>query len=102
MSAEIDMALHAPARLQIAAMLARADEVEFATMREVTGVSDSVLSKHLTALADTGYVKIVKAPRDGRQRTWASLTRTGRSAFAAHMTALRELAAAAEQAVATE
>ncbi|WP_308085638.1 hypothetical protein [Agromyces mediolanus] len=44
----------------------------------------------------------MKAPRDGRQRTWASLTRTGRSAFAAHMTALRELAAAAEQAVATE
>jgi DNA-binding MarR family transcriptional regulator len=102
MSGEIDMALHAPARLQIAAMLARADEVEFATMREVTGVSDSVLSKHLTALADAGYVKMVKAPRDGRQRTWASLTRTGRNAFAAHMTALRELAAAAEKAVATE
>ena len=52
MSAQIDMTLHAPARLQIAAMLARADEVEFATIREVTEVSDSVLSKHLTALAD--------------------------------------------------
>lgn len=101
MSAQIDMTLHAPARLQIAAMLARADEVEFATIREVTEVSDSVLSKHLTALADAGYVKIAKAPRDGRQRTWASLTRTGRSAFAAHMEALRALAAAAEEAVAT-
>lgn len=99
MSEGIDLALHAPARLQIAAMLARADEVEFATIREVTAVSDSVLSKHLTALADAGYVKIVKAPRDGRQRTWASLTREGKAAFAAHMAALRELAAAAEQAV---
>ncbi|MBB3034930.1 transcriptional regulator [Alteriqipengyuania lutimaris] len=99
MSSQIDLTLHAPARLQIAAMLARADEVEFATIREVTQVSDSVLSKHLTALSEAGYVKIVKAPRDGRQRTWASLTRTGRSAFASHMNALRELAAAAEQAV---
>ena len=102
MSAEIDMTLHAPLRLQIAAMLGRADELEFAVIREVAGVSDSVLSKHLTALAEAGYVKIVKAPRDGRQRTWASLTRSGRSAFAGHMEALRELAVAAEQAVATE
>ena len=102
MSAEVDMTLHAPARLQIAAMLARADEVEFTTIREVTGVSDSVLSKHLTALSDAGYVKIVKAPRDGRQRTWASLTRKGRKAFATHMRALSAMVAAAEQAVATE
>ncbi|NCP20135.1 MAG: helix-turn-helix domain-containing protein [Erythrobacter sp.] len=101
MRAEIDMALHAPARLQIVAMLARADELEFATIREVLDVSDSVLSKHLTALSDAGYVKIVKAPRDGRQRTWASLTRKGGTAFASHMAALRELTAAAEQAVAT-
>ncbi len=102
MTAQIDMALHAPARLQIAAMLARADEVEFATIREMTGVSDSVLSKHLTALSDVGYVKIVKAPRDGRQRTWASLTRNGRKAFSAHMNALSDMVAAAENAVAAE
>lgn len=102
MSEAIDPVLHAPARLQIAAMLSRADDLEFATIRDVVHVSDSVLSKHLTALADAGYVKIVKAPRDGRQRTWASFTRDGRKAFAGHMAALRELAAAAEQAVAAE
>lgn len=102
MSGRIDMALHAPARLQIAAMLARADEVEFATIREVTGVSDSVLSKHLAALSDADYIKLVKAPRDGRQRTWASLTRKGRSAFADHMRALTEMVAAAETSVAAD
>ena len=98
----IDPVLHPPARLQIAAVLARTDEVEFATLRDLVDVSDSVLSKHLSALGDAGYVRLVKAARDGRQRTWARFTKKGTKAFAAHMAALRELVAAAEQAVAAE
>lgn len=102
MSAGIDTVLHAPARLQIAAVLSRVSDAEFSTLKEVTGVADSVLSKHLSALGDAGYVKLRKAARDGRQRTWASLTAKGRKAFAAHMRALRELVETAEQAVAAE
>ena len=102
MSSAIDPALHAPARLQIAAVLARVTKAEFAVLKDVTGVSDSVLSKHLAALSEAGYVKLSKAARDGRQRTWASLTRTGAKAFKSHMAALQELAAAAEQAIAAE
>ncbi len=95
---DIDIALHAPARLQIAAVLARVSDAEFATLKDITGVADSVLSKHLAALVDAGYVKLRKAARDGRQRTWASLTAKGRKAFAAHMAALKKLAAIAEEA----
>jgi DNA-binding MarR family transcriptional regulator len=95
---DIDPHLHAPARLQIAAVLARVSDAEFAALKEVTGVADSVLSKHLSALGEAGYVKLRKAARDGRQRTWASLTGKGRKAFAAHMAALHALAAAAEAA----
>ncbi|HEX7709655.1 MAG TPA: transcriptional regulator [Sphingomonadaceae bacterium] len=95
MTADIDSVLHPPARLQIAAVLARVSDAEFATLKDVTGVADSVLSKHLSALGEAGYVKLRKAARDGRQRTWASLTGKGRKAFAAHMAALHELAAAA-------
>ncbi len=94
----INNALHAPARLQIAAVLARVSDAEFATLKDITGVADSVLSKHLAALGDAGYVKLRKAARDGRQRTWASLTGKGRKAFAAHMAALKQLAAIAEEA----
>jgi len=95
-----DATLHAPARLQIAALLARVEEAEFATVRDIVEVSDSVLSKHLSALADVGYVRLRKAAQGGRQRTWASLTRAGRKAFAAHMGALEELVASAQAAVA--
>ena len=101
-AAAIDPVLHAPARLQIAAVLARVDDVEFATLREIAEVSDSVLSKHLSALSEAGYDKLSKARQDGRQRTWAAFTSLGRKAFAAHMRALQALVANAEQAVAAE
>lgn len=98
MSAKIDIILHAPVRLQIAALLARVEDAEFAILKDVTQVSDSVLSKHLSALAEARYVKLKKAARDGRQRTWAALTRHGRKAFVAHMAALQELVDAAQHA----
>ncbi|MBH0114298.1 transcriptional regulator [Novosphingobium sp. YJ-S2-02] len=95
---ELDPVLHPPARLQIAALLSSVSQAEFVKLRAVTGVSDSVLSKHLSALADAGYVSISKAAREGRQRTHASFTRAGRKAFAAHMAALQALVASAEKA----
>lgn len=89
-----DAVLHPPARLQIAAVLAQAQEAEFALLRSVTGASDSVMSKHLAALAEAGYVTLRKAASDGRQRTWARLTSSGRAAFRQHVKALEALAAA--------
>ena len=88
-----DPVLHAPARLQIAAVLAQAQEAEFALLRNITGASDSVMSKHLSAMVDAGYVHLRKASTGGRQRTWASLTGSGRAAFRRHVKALETLAA---------
>jgi len=88
-----DAVLHPPARLQIAAVLAQAQEAEFALLKDITGASDSVMSKHLSALADAGYVALRKAASDGRQRTWARLTSSGRTAFRKHVKALETLAA---------
>lgn len=99
-AAGLDMTLHPPARLQLAAILSRVSEAEFSTLREITGVADSVLSKHLSALVDTGYLTLRKGARDGRQRTWASLTGKGRRAFAGHVAALRALADPADPSLA--
>ena len=94
--AGFDPIIHAPARLQIIAVLAGVQEAEFALLRETTQTSDSVLSKHLAQLADASYIRLRKATRDGRQRTWASLTRDGRRAFVAHVKALQALAGVAD------
>lgn len=87
-----DSVIHPPARLQIMAVLANVQTVEFATLRKTVDVSDSVMSKHLSALAEAGYVRLSKATADGRQRTWAAITRRGRDAFGQHVVALQALA----------
>jgi len=94
-SPELDAVIHAPVRLKIAAVLASVSDAEFATLREVTGVSDSLLSKHLKQLEEAGYVKLHKAAAAGHVRTRIALTRVGRQAFASHVAALQELASAA-------
>src|SRR4051812_7890150 len=85
----IDPLIHPPARLQLMTMLTAVSEVEFVTLREALGVSDSVLSKHVAALAAEGYVSSRKGVVDGRRTTWVSLTRTGDRALRTHVAALR-------------
>jgi DNA-binding transcriptional ArsR family regulator len=85
--------LQAAARLQVMAVLAQAQQAEFARLKELTGTSDSVMSKHLSALADAGFIKLTKATSGGRQRTWAAITRAGRTTFNHHVAALQKIVA---------
>ena len=86
-----DELIHAPNRLKICALLAPVTSLEFVTLCEQLGVSDSVLSKHIKSLVDADYVVINKKTSDGRQRTWLSLSSKGRKAFAGHVEALKEI-----------
>lgn len=88
----LDPVIHLPARLQLTALLAAVEEMEFGTARDTLGISDSLLSKHLSQLDEAGYVKLRKAALAGRQRTWISLTASGRAAFRRHVDALMALA----------
>ena len=97
MTGGFDAVIHPPARLQIMAVLTTVQDAEFALLRTTTGVSDSVLSKHLGALVDAGYVVLRKAPSEGRSRTWASATRAGHKAFATHVSALTALSGVADR-----
>lgn len=94
--AAFDEVIHAPHRLRMCALLAPVESMEFGAVRDELGVADSVLSKQLKALVDSGYASTTKAKGEtGRARTWLSLTREGRRAFAGHVAALRELTEAA-------
>ncbi len=86
---ELDRTIHAPARLRLCALLASVDEAQFATVRERLDVSDSVLSKHVAALTEVGYVKTLKGLHHGRRTTWIALTPQGRTAYQSHVAALR-------------
>lgn len=72
-------------------MLTTSAELEFKVVRDELAVSDSVMSKHLKALEGESYIRLVKKAEFGRQRTWLSLTPTGRQAFNAHVRELRNI-----------
>jgi len=89
----LDPLLLEPKRLQICGSLGAVDELEFGTLRDVLGVADSVLSKHLRTLDEAGYVTATKQKAStGRPRTWLRLTHEGRTALRGHVAQLRRLA----------
>ncbi len=93
---DLDPTIHAPARLKLMTMLTVVSEAEFATLRDGLEVSDSVLSKHVAALVDVGYVRSRKGVHAGRRTTWISMTTKGRRALRDHVAALRALIAAVD------
>lgn len=88
---ELDPLIHAPSRLQLVTSLAAVSEAEFATLRAALEVSDSVLSKHVSALVDAGYVRSRKGVHAGKRTTWIALTDSGHLALRGHVAALRAL-----------
>jgi DNA-binding transcriptional ArsR family regulator len=89
---ELDDLFGHPVRFSIMALLAAATKAEFGFVRDQVEVSDSVLSKQVSALQQAGYVKVDKAFVGKWPRTWLSLTKSGRRAFERHLAALREIA----------
>jgi DNA-binding MarR family transcriptional regulator len=86
-----DEVIHAPNRLQICAYLVSMSEIEFRSLRDFLGVSDSVLSKHLKVLDEAGYLDVIKRAENGRQRTWLALNRDGRKAYLNHVRELKRI-----------
>lgn len=78
-------------RLALCALLQAADWVDFATARDMLGVSDSALSKHSRTLEDAGYLEVRKGSVGRRPRTWFRLTPDGKDAIRGHLDWLASL-----------
>jgi DNA-binding MarR family transcriptional regulator len=88
---KFDEVIHAPHRLQICALLAPVESVEFSRVRDTVKVSDSVLSKQVKILQEAGYLVVTKSTRNSRSHTWLALSPVGREALAGHLSELRRL-----------
>jgi DNA-binding MarR family transcriptional regulator len=88
---ELAEPLSHPVRFSIVALLAPATRVEFSFVRDRVEVSDSVLSRQVSALEQAGLVKVHKGFVGKRARTWLSLTAQGRRTFERHLAALRRI-----------
>ena len=89
--ADLDAVLSAPKRLGIMAMLDAAKAVEFSFLREQLGLSDSDLSKQMSALCDSGYARMRKTGHGRGSTTWFSITSEGKRSFDSHVRALKQL-----------
>jgi DNA-binding MarR family transcriptional regulator len=79
-------------RLKVAAFLSGCERAEFGVVAAACELTDSTLSKAMTALQQTGYVLVKKGYVGKRPRTWLSLTSQGRRALAGHLGAVAALA----------
>ena len=66
--------IHGLIRLRICGILSESGMTEFRVLRDSLGVADSVLSKHLKKLEQSGFVHLTKGTVDSRRRTWLTLT----------------------------
>ncbi|MEU3221035.1 transcriptional regulator [Streptomyces sp. NPDC006971] len=69
------------------------EKAEFGFVRDLVEVTDSALSKQVSALEEAGWVAIQKGRAGRRPRTWLSLTSEGRTVYQRHLSALRAIAA---------
>ncbi|GAA2793490.1 transcriptional regulator [Saccharopolyspora taberi] len=95
---QLDTALLDPTRLSIVSLLAATRWAEFSYVRDSVGLSDSALSKQVSALDRLGYVEVEKGYVGKRPRTWLNLSETGRAALTRHIAALQRIADSASEA----
>jgi DNA-binding MarR family transcriptional regulator len=86
---KFDELIHPSTRLSIVALLASADWIDFAFVRDRLDLSDSALSKQFATLEEAGYVSIERPLADRRRRVRARLTPAGKKAFDGHVAALQ-------------
>ncbi|MGC4940663.1 transcriptional regulator [Kribbella sp. DT2] len=87
----LDPIIHAPKRLAAMAVLANATTASFRFLKDFLEISDSDLSKHMSALEAAGYVSSTKDGRGRGATTTYKMTRAGQTAYNAHRDALRAL-----------
>lgn len=78
----LDRIFHERARLGIVTSLVSQPEgASFVQLRRFCGLTDGNLNRHLTVLAEAGYVAIRKDAGEGRGATVCVLTELGRGLF---------------------
>ncbi|QUX27397.1 transcriptional regulator [Nocardiopsis akebiae] len=84
-------------RLAMCALLQSANWVDFATVRDLLGVRDPMVSKHSRTLEDAGLLEVRKGAVGRRPKTWFRLTPVGRTALQSHLAWLTGLGSAIDQ-----
>jgi DNA-binding transcriptional ArsR family regulator len=95
---QLDPVIHAPKRLAIMALLANSTSADFTFLRDHLGVSDSDLSKQMSALDRAGYVSTSKIGHGRGATTSFRISKAGTTAFRRHLAVLQSIVDAPDRA----
>jgi len=94
---ELDRVIHDRARLAILSALAVNEELSFAELKGLLGMTDGNLSVHARKLEEAGYLSCAKSFRQRVPLTEYRLTRAGRRAFTKYLDHMEALIRAARE-----
>ncbi|MGY2051173.1 transcriptional regulator [Methylobacterium sp. JK268] len=96
----LDRVIHERARLSVLTSLAtHADGLNFADLKQLCGLTDGNLSRHLQVLQEAGLVALRKGYAQNRPQTVCRLTPDGRRRFVEYLGVLEQVVRDAARAV---
>jgi predicted ArsR family transcriptional regulator len=98
---KLERVIHERARLGImTSLVSRREGVPFADLKELCGLTDGNLNRHLEVLCAEGLVEARKEPSSGRPRTVCHVTPAGKTRFLQYLDELERVVADAAAAAA--
>jgi len=88
----LDRAMHERARLGVlTCLLAHPRGLSFSQIRQLCGLTDGNLSRHLEVLESAHLIQMAKTMEENRPQTSCRLTASGRRRFVAYLAVLRQV-----------
>ncbi len=96
----LDRVIHEKARLGVlTSLIANPKGLPFGDLKQLCGLTDGNLSRHLQVLKDDGVVAIEKSFENNRPLTWCRITPTGRKRYLDYLAVLEQVVRDAAAAV---
>ena len=88
----LDRVIHERARLGVlTSLLAHPQGIAFGDLKQLCGLTDGNLSRHLSVLEEAGLVDVQKSFEGNRPRTTCRITATGRERYVAYLAVLEQV-----------
>src|SRR5271165_228573 len=99
----LDRIIHEKARLGVlTSLIAHPKGLAFADLKQLCGLTDGNLSRHLQVLQEAGLVEVTKGYENNRPHTSCCLTKSGRRRFLEYLAVLERLVRDAAKAAGKE
>jgi DNA-binding transcriptional ArsR family regulator len=96
----LDRVIHEKARLSVlTSLVAHPKGLLFGDLKQLCGLTDGNLSRHLQVLQEAGLVEIAKSFAQNRPQTLCRITRAGRARYLEYLAVLEQVVRDAAQAV---